>query len=194
MKRFIKIILLAIGAASMLQLTGCAQLTMGHPKSSIENAAKLRSSELKPVNIGKFTADTTKDTGIDKGVSIRTNGLSSPIEGSFAQYLRETLKVELQSAGLFNPQSNTEVTGILTRSLLEAPIGEGKAMIAARFLVRQNGAIRYDQEKQVDSKWDSEFIGAVAIPQAVGQYEMLYRKLIGQLLDDPLFRQAISQN
>lgn len=36
-------------------------------------------------------------------------------------------------------------------------------------------------------------MGVSAIPQAAGQYEALYRKLVGRLLEDPEFREAVAK-
>lgn len=36
-------------------------------------------------------------------------------------------------------------------------------------------------------------MGAVAVPAAAQQYEGLYRKLVGRLVADPAFRQALAK-
>jgi hypothetical protein len=117
----------------------------------------------------------------------------SPVAGSFAQYLRETLRVELQSAGLLDAKSDAVITGTLLDSTVEAPVGTGKAALAARFVVTRAGAVRYDRALRTQASWDSPFMGVSAIPQAAGQYEALYRKLVGTLLDDAAFRAAVAQ-
>lgn len=178
---------------ALLQLAGCANLQMGQPKVTVENAAAIRSAGLSPMAVGSFSADPAKGSELDHGVSIRTNSLTSPVGGSFAQYLRETLSVELASAGLLDPGANTTVTGVLSNSEVNAPIGTGTASLGARFKVERAGAVRYDKQLGVDAQWESHFVGAVAIPQAAGQYEALYRKLVAKLLTDPAFRAAVTQ-
>ncbi len=176
-------------------LTGCAELPMSMPKPTIENAARLRGSQPAPgpMEVGSFTLDASKPASLDRGVSIRSNMVRSPVEGSFAQYLRETLRAELQSAGLLDPKSDAVVSGTLLESAVEAPVGTGKAMLAARFVVVRGGSVRYDRALRADAQWDSPFMGVSAIPQAAGQYEALYRKLVGRLLDDPEFREAVAR-
>ncbi|AJK50706.1 hypothetical protein [Burkholderia plantarii] len=185
------------GLAAVLSatlLTGCAELPMGMPRPTIENAARLRSGTpaFAAMNVGEFSLDAAQPKGMDRSVNIRSNTVSSPVQDSFAQYLRETLKVELQSAGLLDPHSDIVVTGSLLMSSVEAPVGTGKAALSARFVVTRLATVRYERVLSVDARWDSPFIGVSAIPQAAGQYESLYRKLVSLLLDDPAFRAAAS--
>ena len=101
--------------------------------------------------------------------------------------------MELQSAGLLDAGSDAVITGTLLDSTVEAPVGMGKAALAARFVVTRAGSVRYDRALRTEASWDSPFIGVSAIPQAAGQYEALYRKLVGTLLDDPAFRAAVAR-
>ncbi|WP_426396360.1 hypothetical protein ACN9M1_00185 [Ralstonia sp. R-29] len=181
--------------AAALLLAGCAEMPMSPPKPTIENAAKLRGGNpaIGAVQVGQFTLDAGQSASIDKGVSIRSNMVRSPVEGSFAQYLRETLRVELQSAGLLDAKSDAVITGTLLDSTVEAPVGTGKAALVARFVVTRAGTVRYDRALRSEASWDSPFVGVSAIPQAAGQYEALYRKLVGTLLDDAAFRAAVAK-
>ncbi|EDT39143.1 hypothetical protein [Burkholderia ambifaria] len=178
----------------VMLLTGCAELPMSTPKPTIENAARLRSGTpaLAAMDVGEFRLDASQPASVDRGISIRSNMVRSPVRNSFAQYLRETLKVELQSAGLLNPSSDTVVTGSLLTSSVEAPVGIGRATLSARFVVTRAATVQYERVLSENAQWDSPFMGVSAIPQAAGQYESLYRRLIGLLLDDPAFRAAVS--
>ena len=191
MKNVTRLLALAAAAALALQLTGCAQMTLSQPKAAIETAAKLRGLATTPVALGSVLFDTGEETGMVSGTTIRGNSLSSPINGSFAQYLGESLKVELQSAGLFDPAAATTISGKLTSTEVNGPVGTGTARLGARFVVTRADTVKYDRELMAETSWDSPFIGAVAIPMAAGQYESLYRKLVGTLLDDAAFRAAV---
>ena len=190
----VRALLLGLLVAASL-LAGCAEMPMNPPKPTIENAAKVRggSPTIGPVDVGKFTLDAGQSASIDKGVSIRSNMVRSPVEGSFAQYLRETLRVELQSAGLLDAKADAVITGTLLDSTVEAPVGTGKAALAAQFVVTRAGTVRYDRALRSEASWDSPFVGVSAIPLAAGQYEALYRKLVGTLLDDAAFRAAVAK-
>lgn len=193
MLNFKRLAALAAVAAIASQLTGCAQMALGQPKATMENASKLRGMGMAPVAVGSFTIDPAKGKDMDSGATIRGNSLASPINGSFAEYLGESLKVELQSAGLLDPAAATTITGKLTASEVNGPIGTGTARLAARFVVTRASVVEYDRELMADTNWESPFVGAVAIPMAAGQYEGLYRKLVGVLLDDAAFRKAVSK-
>ena len=186
-QRFITALLFITGAA----LTGCAQVPMGTPAASVDNIQKAKSIGMAPVNVGEFALAAGKEPKLDQGLSMRGNGLSSPYDGSFAKYLKETLRTELQAAGLLDPASATTIRGFLTASQADAAIGQGSGTLAARFLVVRGGATVYDKELKVDATWESSFVGAIAIPAARNEYTALYRKLVGQLLSDPAFRKAV---
>jgi hypothetical protein len=193
MNRFIRFAATSAVLAGAVLLTGCAQMQMGQPKPTMDNTVKLRAAAIAPVAVGAFKADAAKPD-LDKGVGVRGgNKLASPVEGSFAKYLAETLKVELQAAGLLDAASGTVVSGTLTRSELDPAMSTGTGALGARFVVTRNGAVNYDRELKVDSSWESSFIGAVAIPAAAANYEGLYRKLVGVLFDDAEFRKAVAK-
>lgn len=192
MTTFIRRLTIAALAAVSLQLTGCANLTMTPPKPTMENATKLRAAPMAPMAVGTFKIDAAKASE-DAGHNMRgANGLQAP-GGSFAQYLGESLKVELQSAGLLDPASSTVITGTLTQTEINANVGTGTAKLAARFVVTRSNAVRYERELTADTTWESSFMAGVAIPLAANNYEGLYRKLVGKLLDDPEFRAAVAK-
>lgn len=185
-------LLLPVLAGLTLVTTGCAQLQLSPPKASIDNVQKVRSAGMAPVAVGTFTLDPKQDPAMDKAISMRgANTAKSPVGGSFAQYLKGTLAAELQAAGLLDPASNLVISGFLTESSVETT-GTGTGTLGARFVVTRNGAVAYEQELKVSSTWQSSFMAAVAVPAAAGEYELLYRKLVAALLDDPAFRRAVA--
>lgn len=182
----------ALVAAAAL-LTGCAQIPLGAPAVSVDNIQKAKAADMTPVAVGEFGLAAGKDKAMDAGISMRSNTISSPIQGSFAQYLKENLAVELRGAGLLDPASKTVISGKLTDSMADAASSQGKGSLGAQFTVMRDGRKVYDKELRVSSTWESSFVGAIAIPAAVNQYTTLYRTLIGKLLDDPDFRSAVKR-
>lgn len=190
MKTFCKL----FAIACVVFTTGCAQITMGVPQPTVENTSNLRQANLTETRVGSFSLDASKPAQMDKGHSLRgANSVQAPTNGSFAEYLRESLQVELAAAGLLNPQADAVVSGVLTHSQLDPDIGTGKGAIRARFTVIRGGAKRYEKELSAQSEWESSFMGAVAIPAAAQQYEGLYRKLVARLIADPEFRKALAK-
>jgi len=182
------------GLALALQLTACANINMSQPKPTLATTAALRGAPLAPATLGKFQLDPSRSASDDKGISLRGgNSVASPIEGSFAQYLRESVRVELEAAGLYDAASQNVITGTLTQSEADAAIGTGKAKLGARFVVTRNGEVKYDNQLTVDDSWESSFVGATAIPLAASHYEGLYRQLAAKLLNDQSFRGALAK-
>ena len=188
----LRIVGLAMAAAVTIQLTGCAT-PMGAPQASIDNTTRLRGAGLAPAALGSFTLAPGQSASMDQSVGLRGSQVHSPYDRSFAQYLKETLRVELDAAGLLDPASQAVISGTLTESDADAAIGTGTAKLAARFVVKRGQAVAYDRTLRADASWESSFVGAVAIPLAAGQYQGLYRKLAGQLFEDPEFRKALAK-
>lgn len=181
---------LLAAAAFLVLLTGCAQLRLGAPVAGIDNIQKAKSSGIAPVSLGAFTLAAGKPAGMDLSVTARTNSIFSPYDSSFAKYLKENLSADLRAAGLLEPGSTTVVEGQLTDSQLDAAVGQAKGSVAARFTVTRAGAKVYDRELRASASWESPFVGAYAVPAAVNEYALLYRKLVAALLDDPAFQGA----
>lgn len=184
-------LLCAVLVAGAAALTGCAQIKMGAPSPSVDNIQKAKASGMAPAALGEFAPAPGKPAGFDAGLDVRSNTLSSPIDG--AKYLKETLATELKSAGLLDGASTTVIQGQLTQSELAVPVSQASGTLGARFVVVRAGRTVYDKELKVSASWESSFVGAVAIPAAVNEYTSLYRKLVGQLLDDAEFRRAMSR-
>jgi hypothetical protein len=184
--------LMGVNAAVLLLLmTGCAHVVMNAPQSTMENAQRLRTTRMAPVNVGTFTLGAGMNPDSDKHMSVRGVNDVVPPDASFTQYLKATLAAELSASGLLDPNSNIVITGSLMDSKLSAPIGTGTGSIKAHFVVTRNGVKRYDRELTAMSSWDSPFIGAAAIPAAINEYQGLYRKMVAQLLDDQDFKAAV---
>jgi hypothetical protein len=180
-------------AAGLALMAGCAQMRLGAPIASVPNIQKAREAGIAPVALGNFVLAPGKPAGMDSRVVARTNTVYSGFDSSFAKYLRENLAVELAAAGLLEPASRIVIDAQLTDSQLEAATGRGSATVAARFVVKREGATVYDRELRTRAEWNSEFIGVVGIPAAINEYSLLYRKLVSALLDDADFRKAASR-
>ncbi len=185
--------LLSIGLlAAATQLTACTT-PMQAPSATIENTAKLRNAPLAPAAVGEFSLEQGQPAGKDKSVSMRGTSLVSPVGDSLSKYLQETLRQELQAANLLDPKAQTQVTGFLVDSDLDAAIGTGRGSLTARFVVKKAEKVAYDRQLNTKLEWESSFIGAIALPAAAQNYAYLYKKLVGALFDDPDFRQALAK-
>ena len=182
------LLLAAVLVAASLS-TGCA-LTAPNYSPSLENVQKIKDQNIQPTQVVPFTSEPGK--GNANPISLRGSKMSSPYGGSYANYLTEALKHELTLANKISPNSQVQVSGALRKNDISAT-GASKASgdLEARFVVKRNGAVAYDQVKTIHDEWDSSFVGAVAIPRAVDRYPVMVQKLLAALFADPEFLGAL---
>lgn len=182
---------LVISSALVLlfALSACVQRPLSYTPN-LANLEALKASGIAPVKTGRFELAPGKDSKIDRDISARALTVISPNNNSFASFLGSALTQDLRAAGKFDPDSKIVVSGMLTRNLLEAPIGTGRGVLAATFAVTRDGTRVYEKELEEKAEWPSAFIGADAIPTAFNEYTSLYRKLLGKLFGDSDFKKA----
>jgi hypothetical protein len=172
-------------------LAGCTTV-MQPPMAGGKNTSSLRAANLQSANVGTFKLAAGKPALMDTEISggLRGGNIEAP-SGSFSQHLKDTLKAELHSAGLLDPQSKNIIEGQLIESKVDAAIGTGTARLAARFQVLREGQVLFDKELVAEDSWPSSIFGAVAIPRAIERYGGIYKLLVGKLLEDSEFRLAM---
>ena len=182
--------MLVVASATLI---GCASVTMPPPTASASNVEKLRTANLAPTSVGKFNLaagvrqDMDNSLGGLRGSSVRA------ASGSFSQQLKDVIVTELKAAGLYDDKSQIQIGAQLTDSQVDAAIGTGTAKLAANFTVDKAGQRIFEKALSVDSQWDSSFVGAIAIPEAINQYTSLYKALAAKLFDDKDFRAALAR-
>lgn len=173
-------------AALLLFITGCATIALKY-NTDFNHISPLRKEKLNPVRVAPVTKDPTANVD---SLTIRGSSYLSPY-GSYADYLAEALKQELDDAQLLNPNSQIEVSAVLLRNSLDAGISIGVAEVEARFVVRKAGELKYEKVKIAKLTWESSFVGDIAVPLAQQNYLKVMQKLIGLLLSDPEFISAL---
>ncbi|MFZ2306941.1 MAG: hypothetical protein WAW73_02500 [Rhodoferax sp.] len=182
-------VLLLIATVTCLGLTACGQVPLSY-QPTMANLETLKAAKNAPMNVGQFALAPGKAATMDQSVTARATTVTSPNNSSFALFLKDALTQELRAVGKFDPNSSIVVSGLLTKSELEAPVGTGKAALAASFTVTRDGNRVYSKELEEKAEWPSAFIGADAIPTAINQYTSLYKKLLGKLFGDNDFTLA----
>jgi len=154
---------------------------------------KLRAANLAPAKAGTFKLAAGKDAALDTRLPGLRGLQVEPGKGTWSQYLKDTLVVELTAAGLHDTASTIVIEGELTDSKVDAAISTGTGRVAARFTVASNARVVYDKELAVEAAWESSFMGAVAVPLAINQYGALYKNLVAKLVDDHDFRRVLAK-
>lgn len=174
-------------------LVGCVSVKLPQPSVSISNLEKLRSANIVPAQVGQFSLASGKPVEMDTRLGGLRGSSIKPANETFSQQLKDTLIAELNGGGYYDEASEFVIEGELTDSKVDAAITLGTARLAAHFTVDKNNARLFDKELSVESTWESSFVGAIAIPEAINQYTALYKRLIGKLFDDEDFRKALSK-
>jgi hypothetical protein len=178
--------LLAASAAVAL-LAGCAT-TAPNYSASPESAQRLVAARVQAARVGEFTADKGVS---DTSITLRASVMQPP-QGTYSKYLADALRNELELVKLHSPASTTQISGVLLKNDLNTGVAvTGEGLIEARFVVKRDGAVRFDKTKQATTQWDTSYFGAVAIPRAQLEYSRLVQKLIAALFSDEDFVAAL---
>lgn len=184
----------ALLACAALALLGCASVKMAPPAATASTVEKLRAANLAPASVGTFALAPGRNADMDRVLNNGLRGSSvSPASGTFSQQLKDTLITELRAAGLYDERSNAVIEGKLTDSKVDAAMSKGTGRLAAQITVNRAGKKVFDKEVVVDAEWESSFVGAVALPAAINQYNGMYKTLAAKLFDDPDFRAALAR-
>ena len=76
---------------------------------------------------------------------------------------------------------------MLKNEINVAGFGTGEGTVEARFVVKKDGVVRYEQVKRAHTQWESSFAGPVAIPRGQQEYPHLVQVLLGELFADQSF-------
>lgn len=178
----------AAGIGVALLLTGCISTAIDEVPASLETLQVLRQADIPPLALGSFTVAKGLDARI---VNIRGSTMH-PVRGStFAVFLGETFATELRTAGKLDPQAPLVLSGELTESRASENLSSGKASLGATLTLSRAGRPVFSKPYRVATQWGSDFIGAIAIPDAFRNYNSLYALLVRQALSDPELIAAI---
>ncbi|WP_133295709.1 hypothetical protein [Burkholderia reimsis] len=119
----------------------------------------------------------------DIQTQVRSLSVAAPADGSWTSYLKEALRIELASAGLYSANA----PAVLTVSLSDVHVLDGHAELAGRFIVSDGRAVVYDKVLRAQTKWDVQFIGGLAAQDGMMQTTAIFQSLLHQLFDDPEF-------
>lgn len=172
--------------AAFTLLQGCG-ITMTRYEPDYDNLAKLR-AQMPLQTMAEPQADAAPG---EDSVLVRNNPIRSP-SGSLSGHLQQALNSELQAAGLLQSDATQRLHAhIRSTDLNSALFGQGRGHLQVDFELRRGQAVAYSSSKRVEHVWDSNFIGAIAIPRAANAYNTLVRKLLAELYADPAFIAAL---
>ena len=185
-----KQLLLIASIVSVLGLSACS--TPAPPYAvSIPNVQTLKNATTSGIAVGEFTAQASAAN--NESISIRGNPMVSA-QGTFSKYLQSALVQELTEARLLDPKSNVQIAAVLLKNDISAAgFITASAEIEARFSVTNSGTVTFDKVKRATVEWDSNFLGAIAIPRAQQNYPGLVMALLKELYADKDFATALKK-
>lgn len=173
-----------------MMLGGCASVAPEYVQTN-SNVRLLQTRSGNGLTTGEFKFVGEQGDRLNQ-LTIRGGTFTSPYQGSYAVYLREALRIELQAAGRWNPNTGVQISGQLLDNQLDASgTSVGTARVSARFVVQKYSKVLYNKVITVDRQWESSFIGGIAIPRAKEEYIATIQKVIGKLFADHDFLRAI---
>lgn len=178
----------ALCALTLVLLLGGCSVTAMRYTPRIETVQTLRHGSYHAVRVSPFKPQAP---GVNR-VTLRGNPMVSPTH-TYERYLEEALRQEFEEAGLLNPQSELEISGVLIRNDVSARIGTGTADLQASFIVMRAGLVLYARIKSTHHEWASAYPENIGIPAAVQNYPIAVQKLVKALVDDPDFLMALKK-
>jgi len=179
--------LIAAMLATSLLSTGCT-LTGPRYNSFVGNTLSLREAGLEKVQIGEIRADPKAKHNVDK-VKARAMTVLSPY-GSYTAYLRESLASEFDHADLLDVSSAIRIDGVLLTNELGGGLKD-YAALRAQLTVTRDGKAAWQGIKAARYEWDAAFLGEVAIPRSIANYQIGVQRLIAAFIADPEFVAAL---
>jgi hypothetical protein len=173
-------------------LAGCIHAPVDEMGPSFETVKLIRSNSIPSVTLGSFTVSPGQ-AAFAKRINIRGSSMGPPKGADFAAFLKQTLETQLVAAGKYDAASPVSISAEMTKNRAGENMSKGSAQIAATFTVTHGADIRFSRTYEVENLWKSEFIGAIAIPEAFRQYNELYGQLVQKVLADPEFIAALAR-
>lgn len=164
--------------AGALTLSGCVTQQVLPYQVSVSNQMTLA----RLPHAARYRVETGAEPA-DVQTSVRAIRFSAPGSGSWSSYLNEAIRTELSTSGNYDAGA----TATLEATLLEVRVTDGKAELAAHFVVRRDQTIRYDKMLRVNTHWDSEFLGVLAASNGLNQTTAIFQDLLRKLFEDPDF-------
>ena len=170
-------------------LSGCGTNYIPKYEVNADNIDELRKHPNIEASVGSFSSNPPE---LSKPLTIRAiNKFASPYENSFAKYIEEALKLELNLADKYNPEATVKVSGVLIKQNLDSNSGTGQMEVT--FNVVRKGKLVYEITVIGTHSFETSILGAIAIPNTAKAYPPLVSNVLNKLFKDKQFIQSISK-
>jgi outer membrane murein-binding lipoprotein Lpp len=181
-----QLILSAIAVSTVVLFSGCANKVPNYA-SSIQNirAVKALASEEKTtVDIAPFSA---KNEGESKVMCRLATPIGAPDGVTFAKYIEDALAVELEMGNMYDPKSNTKITGYIED--LYGSTVLGNAYWEFKVKVSSSNGKSFDVLSRYD--YESSFNAYSACSEMQRSYLPAVQQLVNKIVTDPRFKELL---
>ena len=175
---------IVVSIALIALTTGCTIMAPSYtPDYTVLDA--LKRQQLEKIAIEPVEPKNPK-AGINS-ISLRGSQLTST-SGSYAQYLEDAIKSDLNEAKMLDPNSTFRLSATLLKNDIDVTgFSTGIGTIEAKFSINRKSITLFDKTIAAETEFESSFAGAVAIPKAQTEYPNLVRALLNKLYTDKEF-------
>ena len=177
----------ALAAAALC--TACATYMAPTYSNDYEAVDRLKAASLGKVAVSPFEP-LNPESPVNKP-TLRGAKLASP-EGTFVKYIESALARDLREAGLLSAEAPTKIAGnVLANEVNVLGSSEGTGKLDVEITVSRAGQTRLRKTYRAATRFDSAFMGTIAIQQGQAAYPALVRALLKQIYSDTEFLNAI---
>jgi hypothetical protein len=169
--------------------TGCAQLKAGAYNPSYESVDQLRKTQPAKVAVAEVLPSDAK-APVNQ-ISLRGASMITA-KGTFAAYLQDAMIADFKEISIYDPQADTRINATILKNDVDVSgFSTGTGTIEVELIVVRGQSQRLKKRYMADTKFESSFAGAIAIPKALGEYPTLVRALLAKVYTDPEFVKAL---
>jgi hypothetical protein len=159
-------------------LTGCAYNASPYG-ASVQNVDALKSTNIKAVSVRKFEAAKPGQASI----VCRAAGPVT-VSPSFESYIEKAFIDELKLAGVYNPNSNIALSGKLEEVDFSSGMSDGRWMFTLIVSNARNESFRTTSV----FGFSGSFVADKACQEVAQAFGPAVQKLIGDVIQDPMFK------
>ena len=176
--RVASLALVAIASA----ISGCAYNVSPYG-ASVQNVESIKTTNIKPVAVGKFQATKPGQTSI----TCRAAGPVT-VSPSFEAYVEKAFIDELKLAGAYNPSSSLVLTGKLEEIDFSSGMTDGNWAFTLTITNSRNETLTTKSK----FGFSGSFVADKACQEVAQAFQPAVQKLIEDVIRDPKFKQLAS--
>lgn len=179
---------IAIGGL-LSSLLGCANLVAPPYSPDYETLDRLKAAAVGKLQVAP-TRPTEPAAPVNR-ITLRGASMASPA-GTFTKYLEQALIRDLQEIGALDAAASTRLDSLVLKNDIDVSgLSTGTGVMEVEIGITRSGVTRLKKTYLANTRFESSFAAAVAVPKGQNEYANLVRALLKQVYADPEFINAI---